>query len=553
MEGLVLCSANYIPLTPISFLERAATIYGDKVSMVYGAWKTSWKETHERCIKLASTLVHLGISPGDIVTAFAPNIPAVYELHFGIPMAGAILSALNTRLDATMLALLLEQLEAKIIFVYHEFIEVVHEALNIVSQRSRTSYYVSKPPQLVVIAEFDQTLKNTPAGSLDYNGLIAMGKADFEPIRPHNECDPISVNYTSGSTGIPKGAIYSHRAAYLNSLATIFHCDMRQMPVFLWTVDMFRCNGWCFAWAVAALGGTNIFLGTDLSAKLIFNAILTHKVTHLCGAPAILKIIADAPTSDWWPIPSTVDIIVAGTLPAAQVLKKVTELGFNVSHGYGMTEALGPAIVEPLQYSSTIDEQTKTIKRREGIHNLIMDGVDVKDPNTMKSIACDGKTVGEVMFKGNTMMLGYLKNTKATQEAFKGGWYRTGDLAIRHVDGCIQMKDRAKDIINSSGGEVISTLEVEAVLLSHPKVMEAAVVGRVGDDNVGETPCAFVKLKEEGCSACMAKEIIEFCGDRLPNYMVPHSVVFGDLPINSTGKIQKFVLREKINAMAIAN
>lgn len=273
----------------------------------------------------------------------------------------------------------------------------------------------------------------------------------------------------------------------------------------------------------------------------------------MCGAPAILKIIADAPTSDRQPILSTVDIIVAGALPAAQVLKKVTELGFNVSHGYGMTEALGPAIVEPLQYSSTIDEQTKTIKRREGIHNLIMDGVDVKDPNTMKSIACDGKTVGEVMFKGNTMMLGYLKNTKATQEAFKGGWYRTGDLAIRHVDGCIQMKDRAKDIINSSGGEVISTLEVEAVLLSHPKVMEAAVVGRVGDDNVGETPCAFVKLKEEGCSACMAKEIIEFCGDRLPKYMVPHSVVFGDLPINSTGKIQKFVLREKINAMAIAN
>jgi acyl-CoA synthetase (AMP-forming)/AMP-acid ligase II len=273
----------------------------------------------------------------------------------------------------------------------------------------------------------------------------------------------------------------------------------------------------------------------------------------LCGAPAILKIIADAPTSDRRPIPSMVDIIVAGALPATQVLKKVTELGFNVSLGYGMTEALGPAIVEPLQYSSTIDEQTKTIKRREGIHNLIMDGVDVKDPNTMKSIAYDGKTVGEVMFKGNTMMLGYLKNTKATQEAFKGGWYRTGDLAIRHVDGCIQMKDRAKDIINSSGGEVISTLEVEAVLLSHPNVMEAAVVGRVGDDNMGETPCAFVKLKEEGCSSCMAKEIIEFCGDRLPKYMVPHSVIFGDLPINSTGKIQKFVLREKINAMSIAN
>ncbi|GLT60096.1 hypothetical protein SLA2020_328780 [Shorea laevis] len=485
--------------------------------------------------------------------AFAPNVPAVYELHFGIPMAGAVLSSLNTRLDATMLALLLEQLEAKIIFVYYEFVEVVHEALSILSKRSR-AYYVSKPPQLVLIAEYDQTspsiLKNTPLGSLDYNSLIAMGKADFEPIRPDNECDPISVNYTSGSTGIPKGAIYSHRAAYLNSLATIFRCDMRQMPVFLWTVDMFRCNGWCFAWAVAALGGTNIFLGTNLSAKLIFNSILTHKVTHLCGAPTILNIIADAPTIDRRPLPSTVDIIIAGALPTARVLMKVTKLGFNVSHGYGMTEALGPAIVEPLQYSSNFDEQMKTIKRREGSHNLIMDGVDVKDPSTMKSIPYDGKTVGEVMFKSNTMMLGYLKNTKTTQEAFKGGWYRTGDLAIRHADGCIQMKDRAKDIINSSGGEVISTLEVEAVLLSHPKVMEAAVVGKVGDDHVGETPCAFVKLKEEDCSACMGKEILEFCGDRLPKYMVPHRVIFGDLPINSTGKIQKFVLREKINAMA---
>lgn len=271
----------------------------------------------------------------------------------------------------------------------------------------------------------------------------------------------------------------------------------------------------------------------------------------MCGAPTILNIIADAPTCDQRPLPSTVDITVAGALPAAQVLIKVTELGFNVSHGYGMTEALGPAIVAPLQYSSnSFDEQMKTIKHREGIHNLIMDGADVKDPNTMKSIPYDGKTVGEVMFKGNTMMLGYLKNTKATHEAFRGGWYRTGDLAIRHANGCIEMKDRAKDIIKASGGEVISTIEVEAVLLSHPMVMEAAVVGRVGDDHVGETPFAFVKLKEEGCSACMAKEIIEFCGDRLPKYMVPNSVVFGDLPINSTGKIQKFVLREKINAMA---
>lgn len=547
MEGVVQCSANYTPLTPVSFLERAANVYGDKVSIIYGADKTTWGETHKRCIKLASALVHLGISRGDIVVAFAPNIPALLELHFGVPMAGAIISALNTKLDTTMLALLLEQLEAKMIFVYYEFIEVVLEALTMLSKRK------GKPPQLVLIGDqYDQKsssiVKETPPGSLNYNDLLAMGQADFEIIRPNNECDPISVNYTSGSTGVPKGAIYSHRATYLNSLATIFRIDMRRMPVFLWTVDMFRCNGWCFTWAVAAIGGTNICLGSTLTAKLIFDAIFVHNVTHLCGKPIILNIIAESPACDQRKLPFKVDIIAAGALPTTQVLNKVVELGFNVNHGYGMTEALGPAIVTPWtpesQCCSTLDEQAKT-KRREGRHNLMIDGVDVKDPNSMKSIPCDGKTIGEVMFKGNTMMSGYLKNPKATQEAFKGGWYRTGDIAVRHPGGCIEMKDRAKDIIISCGGEIVSTIEVEAVLLSHPKVLEAAVVG----SNCTNRPCAFVKMKEGCGGACEAEEIIEFCGERLPKYMVPHSVVFGDLPVNSTGKIQKFLLREKAKAI----
>ncbi|KAG6711387.1 hypothetical protein I3842_05G050300 [Carya illinoinensis] len=560
MEGLVQCSANYIALSPISFLERAANVYGDKVSVVYGSAKTSWRETYERCAKLASALVlNLGISPGDAVAVFSPNVPALYELHFGVPMAGAVLSALNTRLDSPTLALLLEQLEPKIIFVYHELVEVVEKALSILSERK------SKPPQLVLIPEnYDQTssltLTETPADSLDYNGLLAIGKADFETIRPNNECDPISVNYTSGSTGIPKGAIYSHRAAYLNSIAAIFRTDMRQTSVFLWTVDMFRCNGWCFTWAMAAVGGTNIFLRTGvLSAKLIFEAIDIHKITHFCGAPTILNIIADAPASHQKrPLPARVDIIVAGALPAPQVLMKVTELGFNLSHGYGMTEALGPAIVVPweprLQYSSKSDEQTEIIKLREGTHNLLMDGVDVKDPKTMKSIPYDGKTIGEVMFRGNVLMLGYLKNSKAGQETFRGGWYHTGDIAVRHPDGCIQMKDRAKDVIISSRGEAISTIEVEAVLRSHPKVLEAAVVGRARDDDdddlqaAGKTPFAFVELKK-GSDACTAEEIIKFCGDQLPKYMVPQSVVFGDIQVTSTGKIQKFVLREKVKAM----
>ncbi|XP_041016351.1 probable acyl-activating enzyme 1, peroxisomal [Juglans microcarpa x Juglans regia] len=564
MEGVVQCSANYTPLSPISFLERAAIVYGDKVSMVYGTEKTSWKETHQRCIKLASSLVqYFGISRGDTVAAIAPNVPALYELHFGVPMAGAVLSALNTKLDATMLALLLEQLEAKIIFIYYEFVEVVFDALNILSDRE------GKPPVqvLVLIAESDQITapsiltKETPAGcSLEYyNALLARGRADFEIVPLKNECDPISVNYTSGSTGIPKGAIYSHRAAYLNSLAAVFRSDMRQMPVFLWTVDMFRCNGWCFTWAMAALGGTNIFLRTELSSKFIFDAIYIHKVTHLCGAPTILNIIADAPATDHQsPLPSRVNITVAGALPPPQILMKVTELGFNISHGYGMTEALGPAAIlgpweSRLENSSKfiMDEQTERIKGREGLHNLIMDGVDVKDPKTMKSTPCDGKTIGEVMLKGNALMLGYIKNPKVAQEAFRGGWYHSGDLAIRHPDGFVQIKDRAKDIIISSEGEAISTLEVEAVLLSHPKVLNAAVVGRACDGHPlgDQAPYAFVKLKKE-CDVCTAEEIIKFCGDRLPKYMAPHGVVFGDLPVNSTGKIQKFVLREKVNIAA---
>ncbi|KAM3714686.1 hypothetical protein ACB098_01G356500 [Castanea mollissima] len=542
MDGVIQCSANFVPLTPVGFLGRAAIVYGDEVSMVYGTEKTTWGETHERCIKLASALVQLGISRGDIVVAFAPNVPALYELHFAVPMAGAVISALNTRLDSTMLALLLEQLEAKIIFVYYDFLEAVLGALNILSERE------GKPPPLVLIAECDKKsfsiVEATPPSGLDYNDLLAMGQPDFEIIRPKNECDPISVNYTSGSTGVPKGAIYSHRAAYLNSLATIFRINVREKLVFLWTVDMFRCNGWCFPWAVAALGGTNICLRSTLTAKLIFDAILVHKVTHLCGAPIILNILAESLAR---PLPFKVEIIVAGPLPPPQVVTKVIELGFNVSHGYGMTEALGPAIVTPctpeLQYSSTLDENAKT-KRLEGLHNLVMDGVDVKDPNTMKSIPLDGKTIGEVMFKGNTMMLGYFKKPKVTQEAFRGGWYRTGDLAIRHQDGYIEMKDRAKDMI-ICGGELVSSLEVEAVLLSHPKVFEAAVVGI-------NKPCAFVKLKE-GCDNCVPVEIIEFCGERLPKYMVPHSVVFGDLPLNSTGKIQKFVLREKAKTMGMQN
>lgn len=466
-------------------------------------------------------------------------------LHFAVPMAGAVLSALNTKLDSATLALILEQLEAKIIFVDYEFVEAVVKALNILSEKG------VKLPLLVAIPECDHALtssiaSNFPSGSLDYNALLEMGKHDFETVQPENECDPISVNFTSGSTGNPKGVVYSHRAAYLNCLAQIYRCDLGEMPVFLWTVDMFRCNGWCCTWAMAAVGGTNICLRA-VSGTIIFHSIHLHSVTHLCGPPTILNMIANAPDCDRKPLQSKVDVVVAGSLPIRQVLEQVVELGFIIGHAYGMTEMLGPAIVRHWKpewdYSSSVEHEM--IKHRKGLNNLLIQGVDVKDPDTMKSVSYDGKTVGEVMFRANTSMLGYFKNPKATKEAFRNGWYQTGDLAVRNRDGHIQLKDRKKDII-VSGCEIMSSLEVEAVLLCNPKISEAAVVGKP-DEELKQVPCAFVKLKE-GCSAS-AEEIFKFCGDELPSFMVPRAIVFGDIPLNSTGKVQKFILREKAKAI----
>ncbi|CAL9020179.1 unnamed protein product [Prunus brigantina] len=543
MEGSIRCSANYIPLSPISFLERSAIVYRDRPSVVYGGIIYTWRETLERCTRLASALSQLGISRGDVVAALAPNIPAMYELHFGVPMAGAVLCTLNVRHDSQMVSVLLKHSDAKFIFVDYQLFHVAKGAFDILS-KTRT-----KLPVLVLIPESDQSSPefcNPISGNLEYESLLGRGKLDFEIRRPKDEWDPISLNYTSGTTSSPKGVIYSHRGAYLNSFAAVLLNEMPSMPVYLWCVPMFHCNGWCLTWAVAAQGGTNI-CQRNVTAKGIFSCISQHKVTHMGGAPTVLNMIVNAPENERRPLPGKVIVMTGAAPPPAQVLFKMEELGFNVTHSYGLTETYGPGTVcswKPEWDSLPRVEQAK-IKSRQGLQHLGMEELDVKDPVTMKSVPSDAKTMGEVMFRGNTVMNGYLKDHQATRDAFKGGWFRSGDLGVKHPDGYIELKDRSKDII-ISGGENISTIEVESVLFSHPDILEAAIVGRP-DEYWGETPCAFVKLKD-GCKTG-TEEIIKFCKDRLPHYMAPQTVVFEDLPKTSTGKVQKFVLREKAKAM----
>ncbi|KAL0366479.1 UNVERIFIED_CONTAM: putative acyl-activating enzyme 1, peroxisomal [Sesamum radiatum] len=470
----------------------------DRVSVVHGDLKFTWKQTHDRCVRLASALSQIGISRGDVVAALAPNIPEMYELHFAVPMAGAVLCSLNIRHDSGIVC-----------------------QVAISSHDPRVPFALSR-------------WSDQPEG-FEYESFLARGKTDFAIVRPNDECDPIALNYTSGTTSSPKGVVYSHRGAYLNSLSAVLLNEMLSMPVYLWTVPMFHCNGWCLTWAVAAQGGTNVCL-RNVTAKGIFDSIATHQVTHMGGAPTVLNMIINAPTSERRPLPGIVSVMTGASPPPPQVLFKMEELGFNVTHSYGLTETYGPGTVcawKPEWNSLPLDARAK-IKSRQGVQHIGMEEIDVKDPATMQSVPADAKTIGEVMFRGNTVMNGYLKDIKATQDAFRGGWFHSGDLGVKHPDGYIELKDRSKDII-ISGGENISTIEVESVIFSHPAVLEAAVVGRP-DDHWGETPCAFVKLKD-GFSAT-AEDIIKYCRDRLPRYMAPRTVVFEDLPKTSTGKTQ---------------
>ncbi|XP_058767426.1 isovalerate--CoA ligase CCL2-like [Vicia villosa] len=542
MEGLLHCSANSVPLSPINFLERAAKVCRDRTSLVYGSLTYNWGQTHQRCLKLASSLTQLGISRGDVVATLAPNVPAMYELHFAVPMSGSILCTLNSRLDANMVSILLEHSQAKILFVDCQLVDIARGALDHLSKRSK------KKPILVMIMDsnYTSTIDSSSVG-YEYEKLVASGRDDFDIVRPKSELDPISINYTSGTTSRPKGVVLSHRGAYLNSLATVLLLQMKLFPVYLWNVPLFHGNGWCLAWGVAAQFGTNVCL-RKVSPKNIFDNIVQHRVTYMGGAPTVMNMIANYTlTTNRKLVNHKVEVLTGGSPPPPQILSMMEENGFNITHMYGLTETLGAGSFcawRP-EWDMLPSEERSKIKARQGVPHVGMEEIDVKDPETMESVPADGKTVGEVMFRGNTMMSGYFRDLKATKEAFKDGWFHSGDLAVKHSDGYIEIKDRLKDII-ISGGENISSIEVETVLYSHPAVLEAAVVARP-DDLWGQTPCAYVKLRD-GVDAD-DEEIIKFCRDRLPHFMAPKTVIFLDMPKTSTGKIQKFVLRENAKAL----
>ena len=525
--------ANYHPLTPISFLERSAAVFPDKVAIVHGDINYTYGQLYDRCRRLASALAKRGIGIGDTVAIMSPNTPAMLEAHYGVPMCGAVLNALNYRLDASTIAFILQHGEAKILLTDREYSPVIREALEL------------HPASIPVIDIDDPYAEGGELlGECDYESLLEEGDADYQWLVPEDEWQAICLNYTSGTTGNPKGVVFHHRGAYLNALgnALVFQIDSRS--VYLWTLPMFHCNGWTFTWGVTAVSGTHVCLRKVLPDH-IFPSIKNNLVSHMCGAPIVLNMLVHAPAEQKIQFDQTVEVATGGAAPPSQVIVEMEKMGFRVTHLYGLTETYGPATVCAWQeqWDGCDTDERAALMARQGVRYPTLEDVRVIDPETMEPTPHDGETMGELMVRGNTVMRGYLKNSQATDEAFYGDWYHTGDLGVTHEDGYIEVRDRSKDII-ISGGENISSLEVEDVLYRHPGVMEAAVVARP-DEKWGESPCAFITVAPDQKEPPSEDNIVAWCRQNLAGYKIPRTIVFGPLPKTSTGKIQKFVLRDR--------
>ncbi len=537
-EALDKTDANFVPLSPISFLKRSAFVYRDRTAVIHGERRYSYPEFYERCRRFASALKKRGIGKGDTVTVMAPNVPALLEAHYAVPMIGGVLNAMNTRLDAGTVAFILGHAGSKAVISDRSMNAVMGEALSTLETK----------PALIIDIDDPLEPEGPLIGEMDYEAFLAEGDPDFEPIMPDDEWQAMSLNYTSGTTGNPKGVVYHHRGAYLNALSNAMTFGLNADSVYLWTLPMFHCNGWTYTWAVTAAGGTHVCL-RKADPALIFPAIRDHKVTHMCGAPIVLTMLIHAPDEQKVSFPQTVAVVTGGAAPPSAVISAMETMGFRVVHMYGMTECYGPSTVCEYKpdWTEMDTESRAAMMARQGVAMVCMEDQRVADPETMVDVPADGETIGMLMLRGNTVMKGYLKNPSATDETFNGGWLNTGDLAVMHPDGYVEIKDRAKDII-ISGGENISSLEVEEVLFKHPDIMEAAVVA-MPSEKWGETPCAFVTPAPGKEAAMDETEVIDYCKKNMARFKAPTKIVFGPLPKTSTGKIQKFVLREKAKAI----
>jgi fatty-acyl-CoA synthase len=530
LEGLAKGPANHIALTPLSFIERTASTFPDYPAVIHGAIRRTWGQTYTRCRQLASALSRQGVKQGDTVAVMLPNIPAMLEVHFAVPMLGAVLNTLNVRLDAPAIAYMLRHGEAKVLIADREFHGVIRAALALL-----------ETPPLLIDVDDPEYAAGEQLSELDYEQLLGSGDADFDWQWPEDEWAAISLNYTSGTTGDPKGVVYHHRGAFLNAIGNQMAWGMGLHPIYLWTLPMFHCNGWCYPWTITAQAGTHVFL-RRVDPQKIISLINEHKVSHLCGAPIVLNGLANVAEAVTFAHP--VRAMTAGAAPPAQVIASVQAMGIEITHAYGLTETYGPVTVCAWkeEWDELSADERATVKARQGVRYPTLEGVTVLDQETGVPVPKDGQTIGEVCLRGNTVMKGYLGNPKATDEAFSDGWFHSGDLAVWHPDGYLEIRDRLKDII-ISGGENISTIEVEGILYRHPAVLEAAVVAKP-DDKWGETPCAFIALKP-GHEQIGQVEIIDFCRERLAGFKVPKTVIFGPLPKTSTGKVQKFLLRAR--------